>query len=79
MHAHACDMQLIDHDHKLTTRSVAQRLDVSVRTIERWMERPHVGFPPPVMRTYDATGRVSCRFWRLGDILEWERIQGSRQ
>jgi predicted DNA-binding transcriptional regulator AlpA len=77
VHAHARDMQSIDHDRKLTARSVARRLDVSVRTIDRWLTKSHMRFPPPVMTTKDAIGRIAHRYWRLGDILEWERRQAA--
>ena len=83
MHARARDMQSTntadDPDRKLTARSVARRLDVSVRTIDRWLTLPHMRFPQPNMRTFDASGRVANRYWRLGDIVDWERIQGARQ
>lgn len=80
-HAHARDTQSTpdDPDRKLTARSVARRLDVSTRTIDRWLGQPHTGFPPPNMRTFDASGRVANRYWRLGDLVEWERIQAARQ
>jgi hypothetical protein len=79
VHAHARDMQSNDHDRKLTARSVAKRLDVSVRTIDRWLTLSHMRFPPPNMRTFDASGRVANRYWRLGDIVEWENVQAERK
>jgi hypothetical protein len=27
------------------------------------------------MKTMDITGRVSARFWRLGDLIDWETAQ----
>ncbi len=78
VHAHACDSQSTDHDRKLTARSVANRFDVSVRTIDRWLTLPHMRFPQPNMRTFDGNGRVANRYWRLGDLIEWERIQAER-
>ena len=66
----------IDHlDHKLAARSVARRFDVSVRTLDRWLTRPHIHFPKPVMFTHDISGRVANRYWRLGDLVTWERRQ----
>jgi hypothetical protein len=79
VHAHARDMQSTDLDRKLTARSVARRLDVSVRTIDRWLTQSHMHFPQPALRTFDASGRVANRYWRLGDIVEWERAQASRK
>jgi hypothetical protein len=32
----------------LADRLVAERYDVTVRTLERWDEKPHLGFPPAV-------------------------------
>jgi len=32
----------------LSDRSVAERYDVSVRTLERWDRTPGLGFPPPI-------------------------------
>ncbi|MET4483044.1 hypothetical protein [Bradyrhizobium sp. F1.13.3] len=71
----ACIPQASDQDRKLTARSVATRLDVSVRTIDRWLSQPHMDFPRPAMRTFDASGRVANRYWRLGDLIAWERRQ----
>jgi hypothetical protein len=66
----------IDHlDQKLTARSVARRYDVSTRTLDRWLTRPHMHFPKPVMFTYDVAGRVAGRYWRLGDLAAWEQRQ----
>jgi hypothetical protein len=80
VHAHARDMRsTTDPDRKLTARSVARRLDVSVRTIDRWLGQPHMGFPSPNMRTFDASGRVANRYWRLSDIVDWESAQAARK
>jgi predicted DNA-binding transcriptional regulator AlpA len=76
LHAHACDPQFTDlDDRKITARSVANRFDISVRTLDRWILKPHLAFPKPVMFTHDIAGRVSARFWRLGDLIAWERAQ----
>ena len=55
--------------------SVAARYDISVRTLDRWLRKPHLEFPQPVMLMHDVAGRVSSRFWRLGDLIAWERSQ----
>jgi hypothetical protein len=80
VHPHARDVQSQspDHDLKLTARSVARRLDVTVRTVDRWLTQPHMGFPQPIMRTFDISGRVANRYWRLGDLVEWERQQAAK-
>ena len=67
----------IDPDCMIQSSSVAARYDISVRTLDRWLSAPHRAFPPPAMKTRDITGRVSGRFWRLGDLLEWERQQAA--
>jgi hypothetical protein len=64
-----------DLDKLLKASSVARRLDISVRTLDRWLLAPHRKFPTPVMFTRDCSGRVSTRFWRLGDLIQWERSQ----
>jgi predicted DNA-binding transcriptional regulator AlpA len=65
--------ETIDPDRLLQARSVAARFDISVRTLDRWMQAR--AFPQPVMTTKDITGRVCARFWRLGDLIEWETAQ----
>jgi hypothetical protein len=62
-------------DQMVQTRSVAMRYDVSTRTIDRWLLKPNLAFPKPVMVTKDVTGRVAARFWRLGDLIAWELTQ----
>jgi hypothetical protein len=62
-------------DHMLQARGVARRYAISVRTLDRWLQKPHLKFPPQAMVTRDVAGRVSARFWRLGDLVEWERRQ----
>jgi hypothetical protein len=78
LHAYACDPQSVDLDQKMTARRVARRFDVSVRTIDRWLEKPHLAFPKPVMFTHDISGRVANRYWKLGDLVAWEIAQGAK-
>jgi hypothetical protein len=66
-----------DPDTMIQASSVAARYDISVRTLDRWLQAPHRAFPPPTMKTRDITGRVASRFWRLGDLLAWETAQGA--
>jgi hypothetical protein len=68
-----------DLDRLLKASSVARRFDISVRTLDRWVIARHRAFPTPVMFTKDCSGRVSSRFWRLGDLIEWERTQAAKQ
>jgi hypothetical protein len=64
-----------DVDKLLKASNVARRFDISVRTLDRWLLTPHRAFPSPVMTTKDCSGRVSGRFWRLGDLIAWESAQ----
>jgi hypothetical protein len=66
----------LDPERLIQARSVAARYDISVRTLDRWLQKPHLKFPHQTMVTRDITGRVSARFWRVGDLVEWERGQG---
>lgn len=65
----------LDPERRMQASSVAARYDISVRTLDRWLRKPHLEFPQPVMLMHDVAGRVSSRFWRLGDLIAWERSQ----
>jgi predicted DNA-binding transcriptional regulator AlpA len=73
--APARNPETVDLDRMIQARGVAARYDISVRTIDRWLQKPHLAFPQPVMVTRDIAGRVSARFWRLGELIAWERAQ----
>jgi hypothetical protein len=75
MRAPARNFESIDPDHMIQARAVARRYSISVRTLDRWLHKPHLKFPQPTMVTRDATGRVANRYWRLGDLIAWERTQ----
>jgi predicted DNA-binding transcriptional regulator AlpA len=64
--------EIIDSDRMIQASSVAARYDISVRTLDRWLQKPHLDFPKPVMLMHDIAGRVSARFWRLAGLIEWE-------
>jgi hypothetical protein len=68
----------LDAEHLIQARGVADRYDISVRTLDRWLQRPHLAFPPPVMVTRDLAGRVSSRFWRPSHLVAWERAQAAK-
>jgi hypothetical protein len=72
------ESESIDPDIKIQARGVARRYDISVRTLDRWLQKPHIDFPKPAMVMHDIAGRVSARFWRLGDLIVWERAQAVR-
>ena len=50
-----------------TSRQVATRYSISIRTIDRWMADPKVGFPAP-----DLVVR-SNRFWSETSLVAFER------
>jgi hypothetical protein len=52
-----------DEIERLPTVKVAARYGVSMRSIERWVSDPEIGFPPP---TVFIRGR---KYWNL-DVLE---------
>jgi hypothetical protein len=55
----------------LSDRLVAERYDVTVRTLERWDEKPELGFPPPV--------RIRRRRYREIDKLDaWDRANARK-
>jgi predicted DNA-binding transcriptional regulator AlpA len=70
--------ETIDPDRMIQASSVAARYDISVRTLDRWIKKPHLNFPKPVLLMHDIAGRVSSRLWRLGDLIGWERAQAAR-
>jgi hypothetical protein len=61
-----------DPDQMILTRAVATRYGISVRTLDRWLVKP-IAFAGPTMVTKDIIGRVANRYWRLGDLIAWER------
>jgi hypothetical protein len=70
--APARQLDLADPDQMMGTRAVATRYDVSMRTVDRWIERPDLAFPRPAM----VVG--IRRYWRLGTLIAWERAQALR-
>jgi predicted DNA-binding transcriptional regulator AlpA len=75
MRAPARNFESIDPDQMIQARAVARHYSISVRTLDRWLHKSHLKFPPPVMVTKDVTGRVANRYWRIGDLIAWERTQ----
>ncbi len=50
----------------LTGTQVARRFGISSMSLWRWMHDPKLGFPIPT--------RIRERnYWRLSEIIEWER------
>ena len=55
----------------LTGRQVRDRYSITKVTLHRWMNRESLSFPQPM--------RVGARlFFRLDDIVAWERASASR-
>ena len=69
------ESQSIDLDTRIKASAVARRYGVSVRTLDRWIPKPHLNFPAPSLVLRDIAGRSCVRLWRLGDLIEWERAQ----
>lgn len=69
--------QFNNHDQKVTIKDLRQRYRVTTRTIDRWLQKPHLEFPKPVMVMRDASGRVCHRYWGLGDLDAWDRRQAA--
>lgn len=57
---------------KLPARLVAARYSVVVRSLDRWCERPELGFPQP---TY-INGR---KYWDEAALDAWDRLQVERR
>jgi predicted DNA-binding transcriptional regulator AlpA len=55
-----------DDDRFLPAAQVFARYGVSSMSVYRWLRNPKLGFPKPVY-----IGRY--RFWRLSDLVAWER------
>ena len=49
----------------------AGRYGKSIRSLDRWLDDPRMGFPHPVY-----LGRM--RFWRVADLEAWEAEQARR-
>jgi hypothetical protein len=67
-----------DLDTRIKASAVARRFGVSVRTLDRWIPKPHLNFPAPDLVLHDVAGRPCVRLWRLGDLIEWERSQAAK-
>jgi hypothetical protein len=55
----------------IADRRVAERYDVSVRTLARWDETPGLGFPPPVYIR-------DRRYRELVKLDEWDRANARK-
>jgi hypothetical protein len=68
-----------DSDRLISSRTVARYFDVSIRTVDRYLQRPDLGFPQPAMIIPDAKGRPARRLWKVSDVLKWQRArEGAR-
>jgi hypothetical protein len=65
-------------DRMVQASGVADRYSITVRTLDRWLQKPALDFPKPVLLMHDVTGRVSMRLWRAGDLVEWERAHAAK-
>jgi hypothetical protein len=74
----SCDISESSTDDLIRASTVATHFDITVRTLDRWMARPHMNFPKPAMVTHDVAGRVANRFWRVADVVEWRKQRNAR-
>jgi hypothetical protein len=51
----------------LSTSRVAQRYDVTTRTVERWEDDERLDFPEPDLRINQR------KYWKLKTLQRWER------
>jgi predicted DNA-binding transcriptional regulator AlpA len=54
-----------------SARKVCERYGIVDRTLDRWLQRTDVAFPPPDMV---VNGR---RFWKEGSLQVWERSRAA--
>ncbi|MGO8839717.1 MAG: DNA-binding protein [Methyloceanibacter sp.] len=54
----------------LPAKIVRIRYGVCGRTLARWEENPKLGFPQPIRINKN-------RFWRLEDLVNWERARAA--
>ena len=55
-------------DVKLSARRVSERFGISPRTLDRWLHRPDLKFPRPLV----IAGR---RYFSRNEIQVWERVR----
>jgi hypothetical protein len=53
-----------------SSRKTAARYDRDVRTLDRWLETPGLGFPAPMY----INGK---RYWSIKALEEWERARAA--
>jgi hypothetical protein len=51
--------------------TVAARYGVSIRTIDRWLKDPKLGFPLPIVIR-------DKRFWAIADLEQFERSRAGK-
>jgi hypothetical protein len=56
---------------KVSASDIAHRFGITVRTFDRWLLRPDLGFPRP-------TVIIRRRYWELSEIQAWERKQAAK-
>jgi predicted DNA-binding transcriptional regulator AlpA len=56
---------------RLPTRKVLERFGICTRTLDRWLAKPDLKFPRPIV----VNGR---RYFALGEIEAWERSRAAQ-
>jgi hypothetical protein len=55
-------------DRRLPAKLVAKRYGVVLRTIDRWLDNPKLGFPKPEVVN-------NRRYWWLNKLRRWDRAR----
>ena len=55
-------------DCRLPAKAVARRYGVVVRTVDRWLDNPKLGFPKPEVVN-------NRRYWWLNKLCRWDRAR----
>jgi hypothetical protein len=58
----------LEGDRRLPAKAVARRYGVVVRTIDRWLDNPKLGFPKPEVVN-------NRRYWWLNKLCRWDRAR----
>jgi hypothetical protein len=59
-----------EDDGYIGVRKTGVRYSVCPRTVTRWLENPELNFPRPTFIN-------KRRFWRIADLVAWERARAS--
>ena len=55
-------------EHLVPARRVRDRYSICAMTLHRWLRKPGLNFPDPIIVN-------RRRYWRLADLVAWEEAQ----